>query len=250
MKIKSKKIKNKFIYGDLLENKKANTLVIFLSGFSGSRELPLFKDASAIFLKNNFSTLKFNFCGDSDDKKQEFDALNLEEMSFSVYIEELKNIVDFFDSKYSRIVLIGHSFGAVVSILFLHKYKKYKKNTSLVLWDPSLLPWKKEWMLEDFILTADKKNYCEKVSGSIINKVFYKELITINTVNVFSSLNKKTCIIAAKNSADKDAKKYFSKIKNKKTSELFIIKNTDHFFKGKKAKKELFEKTMNFLNEV
>ena len=39
---------------DLLENKKTTTLAVFLSGFSGSKELPLFKSASLEFFKNGF----------------------------------------------------------------------------------------------------------------------------------------------------------------------------------------------------
>jgi len=46
IKIKSKSKKGKYIYGKFTRNKKATILVIFLSGFSGSKELPLFKKAS------------------------------------------------------------------------------------------------------------------------------------------------------------------------------------------------------------
>jgi len=46
IKIKLKNKKGKYIYGKFTRNKKATILVIFLSGFSGSKELPLFKKAS------------------------------------------------------------------------------------------------------------------------------------------------------------------------------------------------------------
>ena len=208
IKIKSKTIKNKFIYGDLLENKKTTTLAVFLSGFSGSKELPLFKSASLEFFKNGFSTLKFNFCNDDADKHPKTNALKIENMSFSVYTAELKNIIDSFGNKYSKIVLVGHSFRAVVSILFLSKYKKYAKKTELVLWDPTLLPWKKEWMREDFVYNQNKKLYQGKIGKETINKRFYREcIITKDTAETLRLLNQKVCVIAAKGSADSDSKK-------------------------------------------
>ncbi len=247
IKIKSKKIKNKFIYGDILENKKAASLVVFLSGLSGSRELPLFKKASSVFFKNGFSTLRFNFCNDSDDKHKEISSIEMKDLSFQVYVAELKNIITNFGDKYSNIILVGHSFGAAIAVLFLGKFKK---RTNLILWEPTLLPWKKEWMEEDFILNVKKKLYFSKNNDEILNKTFYKELIEVDTVNLFKLLNKKTCIIAAQNSADEDAKKYFSKLKNKKSSEFFIIKKSDHLFSDKPSQKILFKKTLDFLKNA
>lgn len=248
LKVPSKKFKEKFIYGDFMDNKKADTLAVFISGLSGSRELPLFKTASTKFLKNGFSTLRFNFCNDSDDKHKKVDALNLEELSFSVYVTELKNILDSVGKKYSRIVLVGHSFGAPIAILFLNKYKKYANNTELVLWEPTLLPWKKEWMEEDFVFDRNKKLFFGKHTKETLNKVFYRECINVeSTDKVLRLLNCKACIIAAKDSADKDARKYFSMVHKNKTSLLHIIEKTDHYFKGVKAQKELFKRTIDFL---
>ena len=244
IKIKSKKIKNKFIYGDILENKKATTLVIFLSGFSGSQHLPLFKSAAQIFFKNGFSTLRFNFCNDSDDTHKEILSIKMQELSFQIYIAEMKNIIDTFSDKYSNIVIVGHSFGTVIALLFLNKFKK---KDNLVLWEPTLLPWKKEWMEEDFIFNDRKKLYIGKEKDEILNKTFYKELIRVDTVSLLKSLSQKTCIIAVEKSADKDAKKYFSKLKNKKFSELLIIKKSNHLFSGKHVQKILFKKTLDFL---
>ncbi|MCX6701693.1 MAG: hypothetical protein NTX96_00670 [Candidatus Zambryskibacteria bacterium] len=248
IKIKSKYKKDKYIYETFLKNKKAKSLVIFSSGLSGSKELPLFKNASKKFLKDGFSILRFNFCRDNDDKLQKIDTLKPEELSLSVYIAELKNIMDVFSKKYPNIVLIGHSFGAVVFILFLDKYKKYKKNTKLILWDPTLLPWKKKIMEMDFLFNTKKQLYYGKNTNEVMNKTFYNECIHIkNTTNTLKMLNKEVCIIAAENGASKDAKKYYSKIKNKKNSKLFIIKKTGHRFDEEKAQKELFDRTIEFL---
>lgn len=248
LKIPSKKIKGKFIYGDFVENKKANTLIVFMSGLSGSKELPLFMTASTEFFKHGFSTIRVNFCNDGEDKYQKDDALNLEDLSFSVYAIELRNILDLFSKKYSRIVLVGHSFGAPIAISFLNKYKKYTYSTELVLWDPTILPWKKQWMEEDFVFDKDKGLYLGKHTKEVLNKIFYGECVSVDTVNILQMLKRNACIIAARNSADKDASKYFSKVHKKKTSVLRIIEKTDHYFKGARAQKELFKTTLNFLD--
>ncbi|KKR45114.1 MAG: hypothetical protein UT81_C0021G0019 [Parcubacteria group bacterium GW2011_GWA2_40_14] len=233
MKIQAITKKDKFLYGDFLKNKKAKTLVVFLSGLSGSRELPLFKSISTEFLKKGFSTVRFNFCTDSDDTYKKSDAFKTIDMSFSVYIKELKNIVD--SLNYSKIVLIGHSFGAIIAMLFLKKYKKYAKNIKLVLWDPSRLPWPKKYV------------DMEKNLLKIMSKTLYNEVIRANSVKIFKSLNQKSCIISAKDGGDKDAKKYASQTKNRGATKLYVIKNTGHCFEGAKAQKELVEKTLSFI---
>ena len=249
IKIKSKSKKGRHIYGILSRNKKATTLVVFLSGFSGSKELPLFKKASKEFLHNNFSTLRLNFCRDHDDKYQKNGTLKPEDLSLSVYISELKNIIDTLGKDYLNIILVGHSFGAVISILFLDKYKKYRKNTELILWDPTLLPWKKKTMKTDFLFNPKRGLYYGRKTKEIMNKVFYKECLSIkNTAITLRALNKGVCIIAAEHGGGQDARKYFLKINDRKNSKLFIIKNTGHCFESKKAQKELFDRTIKFLN--
>jgi alpha/beta superfamily hydrolase len=236
MKIESKKFKGKFIYGDFLENERATKLAIFMSGFSGSKNLPLFKTTSDQFFKKDFSVVRFNFCNDDGDSDPKIDAPEIKDMSFSVYIAELKNIIDKLGGGYSRITLIGHSFGAVISILFLAKYKKYTNNIDLVLWDPTLLPWDKKGAEEDL------KN------GEIeVNTTFLQELTSIDSVNIFGLLNKNICIIAAENTTDEDAENYFLKTPNKNLSELHIIKEANHFFDGEEVQRQLIAKTLGFL---
>lgn len=250
-KIASKKIQNKFIYGKLSENKQADTLVVFMSGFSGGLNFPLFKNASAEFYKHGFSALEFNFCNDSEHKKPKNDTLSLEDMSFVVYAAEIRNILDSFGKRYPKIVLVGHSFGSVLAILFLNKYKKYAKNIRLVLWEPTLLPWKKKWMEEDFVFDKDKKVYKGKYTKEVINTLFYNQCIRAkDTAEILHSLNRSACIVSAQGSADKDARHLFSKIRQKKFSLLSVVEKTNHLFDGKNAQKELFKITINFLKQV
>ena len=171
-------------------------------------------------------------------------------MSMSIYVAELKNVIDRFGQKYSQIALVGHSLGAIISILFLSKYKKYGKNIDLILWDQSLLPWKKKDADKIFTFNPQRKLYRAKHAEFAINKTLYRELASVKSIDVFRSLDKRACIIAAENSGGKDAKKYFSASKNKANSRLYIIKNTSHLFNGRQAQKELFAKTINYIENI
>lgn len=247
IKIKSKIKKGKYIHGILLKNRKSKTLVIFMSGFSGGRDSKLFKNASNVFLKKDFDTLQFNFF----QEKGRGNALRPEELSFSFYVSELKNIIDYFKKEYLEIILVGHSFGTIISILFLTEYNKYTKNIKLVFWEPTLLPWKEQYMKEDFIFNTKTKIYYGKNTSEIMNKTFYQECVNTKSTDImFGLLGKDALIIAAKNSAGADAKKYFLKIKDKNKSRLFILNNTNHFFDGKKSQKELFSETINYLKSI
>ncbi len=247
IKIKSKRIRSRFLYGDLLENNKTNTLVVFLSGFSGSGGMPLFKNASMYFYKKGFSTLRFNFCNDNESISRK-DAVKPGEMKLAIYPAELKTIFDTLGKKYLKIILVGHSFGAVVSVLFLAKYKKYRKNIELILWEPSLLPWKREWMEEDFYFDKEKILYRSRYSKEIMNKAFYNECINIKSTAVtFRSLGMKAFIAATTKIGRKNAREYFSKLSNKKGSELVFIDKAGHSFEEKKHQKELFDETAKWI---
>jgi len=246
-KIKSKTNNTKFIYGNVRQNKEADALIIVMSGYCGGENFNLNIKTTQYFYKHGFSVLRLNFCNNRKNPYR-IDALQLEVMDFDVYTTELKHIIDHFSQSYSHIILIGHSFGAIISILFLEKFNNYKNKIRLVLWDQSLLPWPKQIMEQEFIINKQQRVYTEKGTGLRLNKKFYNSLIETDILKNFSKLNIPTCIIAARHSADIDAKKYFSKIKNKKRSEIHIIKNTGHLFEERKAQDELFSITEQFIH--
>jgi predicted alpha/beta-fold hydrolase len=250
IKIGSKKIKRKFIYGNFSVNKKSETVVIFLSGLSGNDAIPLVKSASLEFFEHGFSTMNFNFCNDDIAKNHRTNSPEIGDMSLITYVADLKNVIDTFCRKYSKIVLVGHSFGAIVSILFLSNCKKYTKKIKLVLWDPSILPWRKELLEKIFVFNPAKNLYFEKNTKNplIINKTFYRELMkTKDTTKVLGSLKNEVCIIGAGSASQNENKRYFAEVKNKRLSTLSIIKGAGHLFGGKRVQKIMFSKTLNFL---
>jgi len=205
--------------------------------------LPLFINATEIFRKSGFDTLRINLCNEDIQKRN---ALDIKDLDLSFYSSELKNVIEKLPKKYLEFIFVGHSFGAIMSILFLFNNKKYLKNTKLVLWDQSRLPWSKKAMDKIFAIDSEKtlKNQGNKIA---INGKFYKELGSVDSVGIFHSLHKNACIVTAEGSTDTDAKKYYRATPDKAKSKYYVLKKTNHLFSGKKAQKELFEKTLKFI---
>ncbi len=249
MKLKVKLNKDKFVYTEFEDNS-SETLVVLMSGFSGGLYLPLFIQATKFFSKVGLDVLRVNFCIDEDDEIKPEDAFSVENMSFSFYQTTLKNVLDRLSGKYSKIILVGHSFGAIISISFLEKYQEYRNRCEIVFWDQSHLPWDKKEMANDFMFDDNKKLFIEKETNLALDCEFYNELTSFNSLETFASLGKNACIIAAENSANIDAQKYWDDISDKKTSVFKVIKNTNHFFEGSKSQQELFDITLDYVKKV
>ncbi len=244
IKIPTRSTRGKFLLGTYLGKKDSKSLVIFLSGLSGDSKLSLFTKAARFFFKNGFSTLRINIC--ANDKNVAQKSLKQSGITFSTYAVEIENVINYYSSKYNDFVIIGHSFGAIIAILFLNKYKKYSKKINIVFWDPSLLPWSKKSLEKDFIYNSSQKIYRDKHSGVFINSQYYNQCVKINnTAEIFGLLNKNACIITT-SEGKKDAKKYFSRLK-KKNSKLYTLVSTDHLFSDQKSQKILFQKTLDYL---
>ena len=167
-----------------------------------------------------------------------------------MYLTGLKETMDFFRKKYPTTILIGHSFGAVISILFLEKYPKYALNTKLILWDPSILSQIAPWIKGYFRFDSHTKKYYGKGGGKkiAININFYNDLLSAkDSPDIFQSLKHKACIIGAEKGAKENAKEYFKVLRDKKGFRFHTIRATGHLFGTKKAQKELFDTTREFI---
>lgn len=237
----------KYLYADVVDGSN-DTVVVFSSGFSGSKNMPFIKTMANKFNKKDYTTVCINFCNDSSDKVKQNDAYETKDMNFTLYNTGLKNVMDSLQCNYKNIVFIGHSFGTPVFLNFLNKNKKFLNKIKLVLWEPSLLPWPKKIMEVEFPFDVKTGLHTCKPAKESLNKVFYKEVTSIDTAKLLQGLNKLVCIISAKGSTDSFAKKYFSKLgKNKKMSKNIVLENTDHFFKGTEIRKVLFNETLEYI---
>ncbi len=248
-KIPSKKIKGKYIYYNLSITKNSNTLMVFMTGLSGGMTFPLFENAEKYFSQFQCSILRFNFCREENDEQHPKNEIELNKYHFRLYTVELKNLLETVSDKFEKIVFVGHSFGAIITLLFLDKYPKFKKKSKCILWEPSNLPWSKRVMNGVYDLDKNTGLYVDKESSESINSTFFKEVTTVNSINLFKKIGIDACIICASGSQDKIGKKYFSNTKNKFKSSYHIIENTDHSFDGNKAQNELFRVTRKWLDK-
>lgn len=113
------------LYG-ILNTEQNDTLIIFVHGLSGKANEYLYFSAAAYFPQKGTDTFRFSLY----PKKP--DARTLSESSLTTHVHDLKKVVEYFKPKYSKIVLIGHSFGALV-ILKSNLSDIYK----VLLWDPT-----------------------------------------------------------------------------------------------------------------
>ncbi len=246
-KIPSKKIKGKYIYFSLKKVKNSNTLMVFMTGLSGGMTFPLFQNAEEYFSQLQYSVLRFNFCREENDERHPKNEIELNKYHFNLYTTELHNLLEKVPAKFDKIVFMGHSFGAIITLLFLEKFPKYKKVSRCVFWEPSNLPWSKKVMKNVYDFDEDTGLYKDRESAESINPTFFKEVTTVNSINLFKKIWIDACIICASGSQDKFGKKYFSNTKNKSKSLYHVIENTDHSFGGNKVQNELFKVTQKWL---
>ncbi len=226
----------------------APTLCIFLSGFSGSMNLPLFIEASDFFNEKKIDTLRVHFCHEPYDDTPHENEFSLEDFSFEKYNCELSSAINTVSDKYNKVIYIGHSFGAIIFMNYLASLDSNNKylNSTFVMWEPSELPWETELLQTIYEYDNNSQKYIDKEDGQSINKTFFEELQNINSVSTSKSIQIPTYIICAKGSQDAAGKRYKDAI-NKNIVDLHIIKDTDHLFSEEDKKKELFNLTLRYI---
>src|SRR3989338_8147735 len=122
-KISFKNQKGTILRGFVHEPKKYNTALIFCHGFPNSAIEESAARVSKTFEKLGYLTLRFSFSGTppSDGK--------FEEKLMSQESREIKFAIDFLTKHYAfkKLVLFGHSTGAIDLALYAHKDKRITK---------------------------------------------------------------------------------------------------------------------------
>ena len=243
-------MKPKTIETKINSTSNTSTLCIFLSGFSGSMNLPLFIEASDFFNQKNIDTLRVHFCHEPYDDTPHENEFLLEDFSFEKYTDELTNIINHVNKKYEKIIYVGHSFGAIIfmNYIALHNSNDIKDSTTFIMWEPSELPWNIKLLHSIYRYDSKSKKYINKEDGQSISRTFFKELQTVNSISTFKSIQTDTLIICAEGSQDAAGKRY-KDTKNKNKVNLNIIKDTNHLFSQKEKSDELFILTYQYLQE-
>jgi len=223
---------NHIIYGTLNSfDKKKDKLIIFVHGLSGNQHEHQYFNAVPFFCSRNFDTFRFDFYPKAKNARQSSQS------SISTHISDLNTIISFFDKKYKKIYLIGHSLGCIVIM-----NANLNNIDKIIYWDPTY-GFKS---LEEKQITYNKnldKYILHWGWESIISKEFLEEWQESYDVRNYSKRLTKNCrfVFAEKSSKYLIWKDY---IKNYKYS---IITNASHRFIEEGTLNKLFEESLKML---
>lgn len=244
-------IKNEKIFGLLHTPNKAgkSPLLIISHGFAGDKTGPypyLFVSAARFFAKNGWAVLRFDFRGNGDSEGA------FEEQNIDSQLEDLQAIVksleEFSEIDSSRIVLLGHSRGGAVSLIQASKDKKIK---GLITW-ATPANWNDIW--GEVAEEIKKKGFIYfsnlKETKQLVETDFKYNPLT----NWAKEVKQPWLIIHGEKDGETVGSVPISHAKElhrfSPNSNLKIIKKADHYFFEKEVREELFETTLNFLNDL
>ena len=120
--VKFKNNQGLILQGFVHKPKKYDTAIVFLHGFPGS----MFGTAARVlhlFSKLNYLCFRFEFSGTNTSEGKFEDKLMSQE------VKEVKSAIDFLEKHFpfKKLILIGHSTGAIDAALYAHKDKRINK---------------------------------------------------------------------------------------------------------------------------
>ena len=226
------------IYGTLnsknqtIENQKNNKLIIFVHGLSGNQHEHQYFNAIDYFTPFGFDTFRFDLYSNADKARQ------TTEISISIHADDINTVIETFSNKYKELYLIGHSLGCLA--IMKSNTKNIKK---IIHWDPSA----GINNLKDKNITYNKqtKLYTRHMGLEIL---FSEKLITefkqaYNLKEFAKNVTKNSQFIFAEL-----AKKYVHWNEHIKDFNSYTIKNADHRFTKENNLKQLYDKTLEYLN--
>lgn len=152
------KTKDSFtIYGHLNSSKKTDKLIIFVHGLTGNQTEHHYNNAPRYFNDKGYDTFRFDLYSPRENARQ------ISEVSIKNHVDDLRQVVEYFQDSYSEINIISHSMGCYVVIKAgLEGINKF------IYWDP----------------TKGMKSLEEK--GAIYNEHLDKYLLYRGLVNILS----------------------------------------------------------------
>ncbi|MCK4967510.1 MAG: alpha/beta fold hydrolase [Candidatus Aenigmarchaeota archaeon] len=223
----------------------ADNVVIICHGFGGHKTYKVFVDTARCLCDSGFLVLRFDFTGHGDSEGTYTDY------SIKNEVDDLDCAVKFLKSQNintKNIRLVGHSLGALVSVLYAEENKNV---ASLVLLAPALNL--KELM---FLWYSKRQIYTLKLNGLIyvkkytITKAFFDESKAFNLTEDIFKLKIPVAVMHGK----KDETIPFKYIKplekyETKTKQVEFFENIDHDFEDLKSRKLIKERTVNWFKK-
>ncbi|MBD3280789.1 hypothetical protein GF389_04680 [Candidatus Dojkabacteria bacterium] len=216
------------------DNVGSDALVIFIHGITGRKEEHHYIGGSKFFNKHGIDTLRFSFYPRREEVRK------LSESSITTHAKDLQTIIDQFKEKYEKIVLVGHSLGAIV-ILNLDLSDIHK----VVLWDPTCpiedvegyhIHWNED--LGKYIMDWGKE--------MLVSKEMVDEWVNFDIGELLEKVPVPIKIVFAGNRKKYDVwKNYLDRIPVENA--YSIIEGTSHEFIEEDKVQELFDETLKWL---
>lgn len=230
--------------------KKYDTAIIFLHGFPGS----MFGTAARVlhlFSKLGFLCFRFEFSGTNTSEGKFEDKLMSKE------VKEVKDAIDFLEKNFpfKKLVLIGHSTGAIDAALYAHKDKRVNK--LILLGGVSDL---KQGVRYDF---TDQQVHDFWSKGYInyrnpnkwyhkkrLKKAFYDEFFTLDIPKAIKKYHRPILIVHGDKDEAVTVKEAYQlyRLANK-PKRLAIIKGADHRFTKKRHQIKLLWHVYRFIRK-
>ncbi|MDA9129105.1 alpha/beta hydrolase [Candidatus Gracilibacteria bacterium] len=218
------------INGVLNWKEKSEKLIIFVHGGQCDLGTHILYNGTKYFTKKGYATFRFNLYDYGDRNRK------LHECDFTNHADDIDSVVDFFENEYSEIILIGHSFGGLAIL-----YSSQVVSQS-VLWDCSVhVEGAQMRRLEDI-----GEYYLDKgTSWCYVNKNLFKQYLEESREKI-TQMKIPTSVICAGDSTLPERWDLFrDNIPNLKN--YFVVDGANHFFDEEGKEEELFEKTLEFI---
>lgn len=212
-------------------------LFIFCHGFYGRKENN--QKLARLLAAKGFNTAIFDFSGYGESEG---------EFGMSGYLKQsndLTNVIDYFNDKFSKIVVIGHSMGGGVA---LNVAKENKAITGLIIMAGAIKP---ELFLEKVFYKEDVERVLKEEEGEIrflekykakFNKSFFEELDIVKPLEYVEKIDFPVLILVGERDDsvfEEQAKELYKKLKGKK--KIRVIKKAGHNFRSDEEVKKVFK---------
>ncbi|MBS3176884.1 alpha/beta fold hydrolase [Candidatus Woesearchaeota archaeon] len=251
MEIKEQKVffqndKNQKLAGILTipQNSKSSA-VILCHGFKADKNTGFLPELAKKIAGEGHTVLRFDFSGSGESEG------NFENTTVTQQIKDLEAAVQFMKEKkkMKKIVIIGHSLGGMVTLLFSQNHPEIKAVVTIAppfdyTKPRKALPELSQWKKYGFAYV--QSSFSKKLLR--INYDFYEDVLTHDIKRAVK--NRKMPLLILQGTADTSVQMDETEALYKTASnpkKLIKIKNADHHFKDEKAKQSMFEEIVKFL---
>lgn len=225
---------NFIIYGTWNYLQKSATLLIFVHGLSGNQYEHHYFNAVPFFTSEGFDTFRFDFYSRKPD------ARILSESSVTSHVQDLELIIDHFKDKYDKLILIGHSLGALTIL------KTDLSNISkIVIWDPTMGYKKLEDKNASFNDKLDKYILRWGMEIIVSKQLMEEWKEASNPQKLVENINKPCKFIFAEFGSFEHWKPSLNLINVK--NESVVIKGATHCYYEEGTEQKLFDETLKWI---